>query len=385
MYPDGGGLYLQITKRGSVSWILQYRLKPLRRKMGLGPYPLVSLEDARKRRDDARRKLLDRIDPLAHRAAHRAKQAAAKTFREAARAYIAATASDRPSAKSLQSWKMTMLAEGPKGEKSGHDYCAGIANLPVGSIDTAAVLRVLSPIWRAKPETASKIRRRIEAVIDYAMASGLAERRANPAMWKGNLEHALASNGGAVAHHAAMPWRDVPAFMARLKSAEGSAPAALALAILCASRTGEVLSAQWDEIDLDAKRWTIPAERMKMDVEHVVPLSGAAVELLRGLPRIEAFVFPGAKRGRPMSDRSLSKIMKNRLKVDEFTVHGFRSSFRDWCGNQGIDRELAERSLAHKFGNEVEASYARDTLVERRRDVMEKWARFVTRAAAGDR
>jgi integrase len=385
MYPDGGDLYLQVTKKGSVSWILRYRLKPLRRSMGLGPYPLVSLEEARKRRDEARRKLTEGVDPLAHRKAQRSKQAAAMTFREAARGYIEAKI-DGKDQKTVRQYRMTLLAEGPDGEKTERDYCKPIANLPVEAIDAPAVLRVLSPVWAEVPETASRLRGRIEAVIDYARVRGFGgdPSRPNPARWKGNLQHTLAG-GREVKHHAAMPYADLPAFMTRLQAAEGSAPAALQLLILTALRTTEVLGARWEEIDLEAKRWTVPAGRMKPSakgekLEHIVPLSPGAVQLLerarRDLDDGSRFVFPGARPRQPLSNMALGMTMR-RMGVDGFTVHGFRSAFRDWAADHGVEFEVAEACLAHTIGSSVTRAYLRTTMVTRRRPVMERWARYL--------
>jgi integrase len=383
MFPDGGGLYLQITPLGSVSWILMYRIKPLRRKMGLGPFPLVSLEEARKRRDDARRRLLDGLDPLAHRRAHRAKQAGVVTFRQAARAYLEAPELEARGPKTLRQWRMTLLGETPEGEKTKLDYCAPITDLPVDAIDTASVLRALAPIWRRIPETGSKLRGRIEAVLDYARARGLGgdPEKPNPARWKGNLEFALAG-GIAPVHHSAMPYADVPAFLARLQAADGTAAAALRLLILTATRTSEALGARWDEIDLEAKRWVIPAERMKTRQEHVVPLSEQAAELLRGIGRFEEFVFPGARAGRPLSDMAMAMTLR-RLGATGFTVHGFRSAFRDWAADHGIEFEVAEACLAHQVGNSVTRAYLRSSMVARRRGVMEAWASFLAGETEG--
>jgi integrase len=355
--------------------------------MGLGPYPLIDVYEARRRRDEARRKLTDGVDPLAHRAAHRARQRASLTFREAARAYIDATETKRRSPKSLRQWKMTLLGETPGGERTKHDYCRSLHDLPIDAIDTAAILRVVAPIWSRVSETASRIRGRIEATIDYAMSTGRAERRPNPAKWRGNLQHALSSRSetSAVQHHDAMPYADVGAFLRRLQSSAGSAPAALALLILTATRTSEVLGARWEEIDFDRRTWTVPAERIKGRVEHIVPLSDAAIELLERARRDfddgSGFVFPGARLRQPLSNMALAMTMR-RMGVGGHTVHGFRSAFRDWAGERGVEFEIAEQCLAHQVGSAVTRAYLRTTMVERRRPVMEAWAAFLAGEAS---
>jgi integrase len=283
-HPDGLGLYLVVAESGSASWTVMYRRKPARRNMGLGPYRLVSLEEARRKRDEAHKLLLEGKDPLAHRAVRRRKQAGAMTFREAAKAYIDATKAERRNPKSLAQWHMTLLGQSPEGERTEFNYCQPLHDLPVGAIDTDAVLSVLKPIWESKPESAGRIRGRIEKVIDYAVVHGRAGEvgpdHRNPAAWKGRLEHLLPSKGKVheVKHHAALDYEIVPEFMAKLKTREGLAARALELAVLTAVRTGDLIGSdreerppmKWEHVDLAHGMWTVP--KTKTGVEHRVPL-----------------------------------------------------------------------------------------------------------------
>jgi integrase len=254
--------------------------------------------------------------------------------------------------------------------------------MPVDAIDTEAVLRVLQLVWARAPDTASRLRGMIERVLDAARARGhIDPDRANPARWRGHLDHLLPNPDkiGEHGHRAAMPYADVPAFMAKLKDAEGIAVKALMPTILTAARTSEVLSMTWEEVDLDAKRWTVPGERMKMGVQHDVPLSDAAVDLLRDqlaahLPK-KTHVFPGRSPGKRLSDPALAQTMR-RMGGGEYTVHRFRSAFRDWGADHGVEFEVAEACLAHAVGNSATRAYLRTTMVARRRKVMADWASF---------
>ena len=301
-YPDGQGLYLQVTDRGGVSWVLMYRKKPLRRKMGLGPYRLVSLDDARKKRDEAHRLLLEGQDPLAQRVARKAKERASRTFLDVARDYITAIKGKWENPRSLAQWSMTLLGESPNGEKTEHNYCRAIHNLPVGVIDTDAVLKVLEPIWNSKPETASRLRGRIESVIGFAMVKGWREEGLNPARWTKHLENALLSGDvREVKHFAALDYAELPSFYAKLKTREGLAARCLELAIFTAVRTNDLLSMRRDHVDLVGKVWTIP--KTKTGKEHKVALSDAACDLLKRVMEShdEEVIFPGDRRGEAMS------------------------------------------------------------------------------------
>ncbi len=251
------------------------------------------------------------------------------------------------------------------------------------AVDTAAVLDVLRPIWAVKPETASRVRQRVEAVLDYATAAG-ARAGDNPARWRGHLENLLPKPGKvrAVEHHAALPWQDAPAFMAALARREGVAARALAFAILTAARSGEVRGLAWAEVDLETAVWTVPAARIKAGKEHRVPLTPAALALLPTLGEPGALVFPSpAKVGSPLSDMTLAAVLK-RMGRDDLTVHGFRSTFRDWAGEATAHpREVIEAALAHRLKDRAEAAYARGDLFAKRRRLMEDWAAYLSRPA----
>jgi len=258
------------------------------------------------------------------------------------------------------------------------EYAKPLAGTPVVAIDTESILSVLKPIWQTKPETASRLRGRIEAVLDYARAKGnLPHDRANPARWKSHLAHLLPKRGKlSRGHHAAMAWRDVPAFLERLRERETVAARALEFTILTAARTSEVLGACWSEFDLEAKIWTVPARRMKAAREHRVPLSDAALTIVEKLTEAKAgeFVFPGQRAGRPLSNMAFEMVLR-RMNV-KVTTHGFRSSFRDWCGDATrFPRELAEAALAHVIGDKSEQAYRRSDALERRQELMDAWAR----------
>jgi integrase len=334
--------------------------------MGLGAYPLVSLADARARASDARRLLLDKLDPISVREEKhtQAKLEVAKrvTFAECAARYIAAHEKEWRNAKHRQQWENTLKR---------YAYPI-IGTLPVAAVDTALVQKVLTPIWNDKPETAKRLRGRIEAVLDYAT---VAEYRTgpNPARWRGHLSHMLARPSAirAVTHHAALPYSQLPNFIGILRRQEGNSARALELLILTATRTGEALGARWSEIDLHEKLWTIPAARMKSGKEHRVPLSPQALEVLDAVkppaPQSDAFVFPGVKPQKPLSNMAFLMLLRRMGRTD-LTVHGFRSTFRDWCAERTtFPSEVAEMALAHSIGNIVEAAYRRGDLFEKRR------------------
>jgi integrase len=370
------------------------------RWMGLGAYPDVGLADAR----DAAAKARDltknpdgRIDPIqakqdAAEAKVRAKaedaarakaeeQAALRTFRNAATAYIAAHEAGWRNAKHHQQWGNTLATY-------AHPT---IGDLSVAVLNTDHVLGVLEPIWREKPETAGRVRGRIECILDYAKVRGWRVGE-NPARWRGHLDHLLPAHAkiAKVEHHAALPWRGVNAFMVALDSHEAVAARALRFAILTAARTGEVIGATWGEISLDGPEgalWTIPASRMKGGREHRVPLSGAALAVLRDVAPLRAHdgpdapVFPGQRPDKPLSNMALLMLLR-RMERDDLTAHGFRSTFRDWCGEAtNHQREIAEAALAHALGDKTEAAYQRGDLLEKRRRVMDDWAAFCANPA----
>ena len=368
-YGDGDGLYLVVGERDARSWLFYFRWKGRRREMGLGSARHVSLAEARELASNARAQIRAGIDPIAEK-----RRPAGMTFGDAADALIESMSAGWKNEKHKAQWEMTL-----------RDYCASMRRLPVEAVGTEEVLRALRPIWNEKPDTAARLRGRIERVLDFARARGMRQGD-NPARWRGHLDVMLPRpkklNRG---HHKAMAFDDVPTFMPRLRAAEGVAARALEFAILTAARTGEVIGAKWDEIDFKAAVWTVPAERMKAGREHRVPLSDRAVELLLELQktRIGDLIFPGQKAGKGLSDMSLSAVLR-RLEADA-TTHGFRSSFRDWCGERtNFPREVAEAALAHRVGSEVELAYRRGTAIEKRRRLMDAWARFLAEPAAAN-
>jgi integrase len=379
MHADGGGLYLQV-KNGGASWILRYQLNGRARYMGLGPLALFGLKDARAKAFDAKRLRYEGTDPLeAKRQARvRARLEAAKamTFQQAAAQYIAAHKAGWQNAKHADQWTNTLATyAGPM-----------IGTFPVQSIDTALVLKVLEPIWTAKPETASRVRGRIEAILDWAKVRGYRVGE-NPARWKGHLDHLLPARTKVrqVTHHAALPYGEVAAFMTALRQQDGTAARTLEFAILTAARTSEVLGARWQEIDFGAKVWIVPAERMKARREHRVPLSKRALAIVEemqasheaeGREDSAEFIFPGTKRGAPLSNMAFLMLLR-RMGRDDLTAHGFRSTFRDWAAERTrFPAEVAEMALAHAVADKVEAAYRRGDLFEKRRRLMEAWAAF---------
>jgi integrase len=370
-YGDGQGLYLQITKGGVQSWLLRYERNGRERWMGLGPVHTIGLQEARERARKARQQLLDGRDPLETRRAERARvaleQAKAVTFEEATTGYFNAHQAGWRNAKHRAQFLSTMREYAfPK-----------LGKLAVADIDLGSVLGVLEPIWLTKTETASRVRGRIEAVLDWAAVRNL-RTGDNPARWKGHLEHVLAARARLAKpkHHAALPYSEVPAFMAALKQRDGVAAHALEFTILTAARTGEVIGAHWDEIDLGAKTWTVPAGRIKGGREHRVPLSAPTLDILHKLPREEnnPFVFIGPRK-RGLSNMAMASVL-DRMGQD-VTVHGFRSTFRDWAAETtAYPNHVVEMALAHTVGDKVEAAYRRGDLFEKRRQLMADWGRY---------
>jgi integrase len=382
---DGGGLYLQITPRGA-SWVYRFMLAGKAREMGLGPLALYSLQEARSKALDARRLRHQGIDPIEARIATRARQrldeAKAMTFSQCATAYITAHRAGWRNAKHAGQWETTLAT-----------YAEPIIGaLPAQAIDTALVMKVLeqhvdgAPLWTARAETASRLRGRIESILDWAKVRGYREGE-NPARWRGHLDHLLPSRAkvSKVKHLAALPYAEMSAFMAKLRGQDGTAARALEFTILTAARSGETIGATWGEINWKDKVWTVPGSRMKAGNEHRVPLSDRALAILENLKPAPinagedaAFVFAGGKAGRPLSNMALLMLLR-RMDRDGLTVHGFRSAFRDWAAERtNFPAEVVEMALAHVVGNKVEAAYRRSDLFERRRRLVAEWAKFCT-------
>lgn len=371
------GLSLQITPSGTRSWTLRVKIGSKRRDMGLGPFPGVTLAQAREKARQARERIDQGNDPILEReraqSQLRADQAGAVTFKQAAIAYMEAKSGEWSHPKHGAQWTASL-----------ENYAFPvIGKLHVADVQQTHILQVLEPIWATKTETASRLRGRIENVLDWAKVRGHRSGE-NPARWRGHLDKLLAkpSKIAKVEHHPAVPVDDAPAFYADLHERHGLAARALEFAMLTAARSGEVRGATWAEIDLSKALWTIPATRMKAKAEHRVPLPKMAVELLQSLPRVEGaeFVFP-APRGGQLSDMSLTAVM--RRMESAFVPHGLRSTFRDWAAEKtNFPRDLAEKALAHAVKSEVEAAYQRGDMLERRRAVMEAWAAFLSTPAS---
>jgi integrase len=360
---------LVVQSSGSRSWMLRYQLNGRRRDMGLGPYPEIGLARAREKAMEARRLVKEGRDPLAERA-----RTSALSFKAAAEALIENKRPGWRNAKHAAQWAATLETYAyPK-----------LGPLDVKAVGTGAVLDVLRPIWTTKPETASRVRQRIEAVLDYAAAMGTRSGD-NPARWRGHLDNLLPrpSKVKKVEHHAALDWREAPAFMAELAKREGIAAKALEFTIMTAARSGEVRGMKWNEIDREAAVWTVPAERIKASKEHRVPLSPVALAMLGDAGEPDALVFPGAGRnGAPLSDVSLIAVLR-RMGRGELTVHGFRSTFRDWAGETTAHaREVIEAALAHQLKDRAEAAYARGDLFVKRRRLMEEWSAYLAAPVA---
>jgi integrase len=379
-YGDGGGLWLQVSPSGSKSWIFRFTLSKKQREMGLGAVHTVTLPEARAKAKECRLILLEGKDPLESRKASKLVEALERakmmTFDQCAEAYIAAHRSGWKNAKHASQWENTL-----------ETYASPIiGKMPVALVDTALVVKVLSQqgkdklsLWESKTETATRLRGRIESILDWATVSKYRQGD-NPARWRGHLDNLLAdpSRSKRTVHHPALPWQEIGAFMAAMRGQDGIAAKAVELAILTACRSGEVRLATWAEFDLDAALWVIPAERMKAEREHRVPLSAAALALLESMPRMGNLVFPGAKPGKPLSDMSLTAVLR-RMKRGDITVHGFRSSFRDWCAESvanSFPREVCEHALAHSLPDKVEAAYRRGDLIEKRIMLMQAWADY---------
>ena len=362
---DGRGLFLYVKPSGTRSWMLRFQVQGRRRDLGLGAYPDVTLAMARERATEARQLIANGDDPIAKK-----QQAKPKTFKDAALELIESKRHGWKNAKHAAQWTSTLESYVfPK-----------IGQVQVSKIETADVISTLTPIWSDKPETANRVRQRIEAVIDYASALGI-RTGDNPARWRGHLDHLLPKpkKVRAVKHHAALPHADITEFMTELSTRTGVAAQALGFTILTAARSGETRGMTWGEVDLENATWTIPAQRMKAAKEHRVPLSKAAIALLGPRRDSNALVFESeAKPGKPISDMSMTAVLR-RMKRDDITVHGFRSTFRDWAGETtGFPREVVEAALAHGIKDKAEAAYARSDLFDKRRDLMQAWTKCTT-------
>lgn len=381
-HADGGSLYLDVASSGSKSWVFLFR-SPIHRverngkavgrlrEMGLGAFGTdqtdrISLAKARALAEDARRLVKAGLDPLDERNRPAPVVVQIPTFGEMADQFVSAMEGQWRNEKHRAQWRMTL-----------EEYAKPLRALPVNGVTVEHVLSVLKPIWQSVPETAGRLRGRIERVLNAAKAAGHRSGE-NPAAWRGHLENLLPKRPKlSRGHHEAMPWSDVPNFVAKLRERDGIAARAVEFAILTAARSGEVRGAALTEFDLERAIWTVPAERMKGAREHRVPLVPRAIEIAKELSQLpgEAFVFPGARSGSPLSDMSLSAVLK-RMKVGA-TVHGFRSSFKDWATEAtGFPNELSEAALAHITGDNTERAYRRGDVLERRRELMEAWARF---------
>jgi len=392
-YADGGGLYLQVTPWGkdgqswlTKSWLFRYMRDGHARQMGLGSVDTFSLREARERARAQRQLLADGIDPLEAR--ERAKQAAqleaarAIAFQDAAQRYIKTHAAGWRNEKHGEQWSNTL----------GTYAYPIIGNLPVAAIDIALIMKVLTqpvsvggtktePFWNAKTETASRVRGRIESILDWAHVQRMRQGE-NPARWRANLDKLLPAKAkvAKVQHQPAMPYAQVPSFMAELRRREGISARALEFTILSAVRTNETISATWTEIDFAAKLWIIPPERMKSNREHRVPLTARALKILNGLPREHGnkHVFPGISPGQPLSNMAMLEVLRGMR--PGYVVHGFRSSFRDWTGEKtSFPREVAEAALAHVLKDKTEAAYQRGDLLEKRRRLMGAWETYCTK------
>jgi integrase len=369
---DGGGLWLLADETGPKSWAFRFMREGVAREMGLGPIHTIGLADARQRAQECRRLLLDDVDPIEDRKRRRleTRLAAAKqmTFRECAEKYVAANKAAWRSAVHRRQWDASLAT-----------YAMPIiGDLPISAIDDGLVLKVIEPIWHDKPETASRLRNRIETVIDWATVRKY-RQGLNPARWGGHIEHLLPSRTKlkAIKHFAALPYIELPGFMRELRAREGVDARALEFAILTAARSAEVIGARWCEISLSAKVWTIPAERMKAGREHRVPLSARAVELLRDLPRNGDYVFAGIKAGQPIALSSFGMLLHRKMKRAGVTAHGFRSCFADWASERtAYPPEVREMALAHAVGDKTEQAYRRTDLFAKRAKIMDDWARF---------
>jgi integrase len=370
MYPDGAGLYLQVTGENAKSWLLRYSLRGKSREMGLGSLRKVSLAEARRKAADCHKLLEGHIDPVEHRNAARTATSLASaktiTFKEAAARYIAMRSKGLKNAKHAAQWGTTIAT-----------YAEPIlGKLPVRDITVGLVHRVLEPIWCTKPETAGRVRGRIEKILGWAKVNNYREGE-NPARWRDNLDQLLPklSEVRKVKHHPALHYIELPAFMQKLRQVEGLAARALEFTILTAARTEEVILARPEEIARRDMLWTAPPEHMKLKREHLVPLCDRAIDLLGGASK--SYLFPSPSHpDKHLSNMAMLMVL-DRMGCGHVTVHGFRSTFKDWTRDRTrFENYVSEAALAHASGDKIEAAYARSAVLDKRRKLMEAWAKF---------
>lgn len=372
LYGDGNNLYLRVTKSGTKSWIFRWRDRNTNklRDLGLGSYITVSLKEAREKAREARKLLDNGLDPKQERdrerAERRALAATMLTFDQCAEHYIKAHAPSWRNKKHVSQWRNTLAT-----------YASPvIGGLPVADVSQAHVMTILKPIWEDKTETATRVRQRIENILDWATASGF-RTAANPAKWKGHLDQLLAkpTKVKTVRHHRALPYSEIYTFMSELRKVKNTTSRCLEFTILTAARTSEAINARWDEFDLDAGIWTVPASRIKAGREHRVPLSSAALKVLKSQKGQDStYVFPGTRKGKPLNNIAMLKYVQKSGK--DVTVHGFRSTFRDWAAEcSSHPREVAEMALAHRIGDATEQAYQRGDLLVKRKNLMNAWAK----------
>ena len=361
-YGDGGGLYLQVSNYGTRNWVFRFMIAGRAREMGLGSVNTFTLKEAREEARSCRQLVTRGVDPIEERRKKRdlarAATGEAMLFKDASQRFLEVHSDGWRNLKHRQQWNNTLRT-----------YAfPTLGTRPVSAIDGSLITEAITPIWTAKPETARRVKQRIERVVQW-VKDGM------PLPMKGASKR--------VQHHPAMPYEAVPDFMVRLRANESISARALEFCILTASRTGEVIGATWAEIYLDARIWTVPADRMKSGKEHEVPLSKRAVEILKGLPREGAYVFPGARTGKPLSNMAMLELLRG-MNGDGYTTHGFRSSFRDWAGEQSsFPREVIEHALAHRIKDKAEAAYARGTLLPKRQKLMEAWSAYCAAPMVG--
>ena len=379
LYADGAGLYLRIGRNGSKSWTFRFMLNGKAREMGLGGLHKVGLADAREKAGDARLLLSEGQDPLTQRNLNEKQRAAAEkratsrsiTFDQCAEAYIGAHEISWKNEKHRQQWRNTLAT-----------YVSPVfGNVPVQAVDIDHILKVIEPIWSKKTETARRLRGRIEVILDWAKVRGFRNGE-NPARWRGHMSHLLPPRTKVrpVKHHAALPYHQLPSFMAELRMVEGSSAAALEFLILTAARTSEVIYARWSEVDLKNRVWVVPLERMKTYREHRVPLSKAAIAALNRINEPKGlYLFPGRTPDTPLSNMALLMTL-GRMDHGDITAHGFRSTFRDWAAEQtNFPNEVVEMALAHAVASKTEAAYRRSDLFDKRRRLMDAWAEYCGR------
>lgn len=377
LYGDGGGLYLQVSDRETKAWVYRFMIAGRARKMGLGDVDSVKLSEARKKAHTARLLVVDGTDPIEERNTRRAalavEKAKAMTFKECATGYIEAHQSGWKSPKHAAQWESTL---------NTYAYPV-IGHLPVAAVDDGHVIKILQPIWNSKTETASRVRGRIEKVLDRARALKL-RTGDNPARWNGHLAQLLPARSqvAPVEHHAALPYAELPAFMTKLRNRDSVSARALEFTILAACRTSDTVGATWNEIDEQEGLWTVSAARMKgkrgaRKRDHVVPLTASMVKLLKSLTSDGDYLFPGAKAG-GLSTAAMDQLLKGMgYGSDRATVHGFRSTFKDWASEQtSYPNEMSEMALAHTVADKVEAAYRRGDMREKRRRLMADWSAF---------